>query len=161
MKRLFILACLLLPLVSCGPQKVDLAKRALELCKYIPDHELLPEAKEFMTPEFYAALDEAFNAPVEVEEGEIGDDEWLYYFVTGNGGATPLYTVKSVTQTSEDTAMAVINVKEVWEEDTEPVGEGAEYEISLVRVNGKWLLDDFDGKKAQCIEYVKSLKEED
>ena len=161
MKRLFILACLLLPLVSCGPKKVDLAKRALELCKYIPDHELDPNAKKFMTPEFYDALYEAFNAPVEEEEGEIGDNEWLYYFVTGNGGAKPLYTVKSVTQTSEDTATAVINVKEVWEEDTEPVGEGAEYEISLVRVNGKWLLDDFDGKKAECIEYVKSLKEED
>jgi len=161
MKRLIILACMLLPLVSCGPKKEDLTKTALELCQYIPDHVLKPEAKEFMTPEFFSALDAAFNAPVEAEEGEIGDNEWLFYFVTGNGGSTPLYSIKSVTQTSEDAATAVINVKDLWEEGTEPVGEGADYEISLVRVNGKWLLDDFDGKKAQCIDYVKSLKNKD
>ena len=157
MKRLFILASLLLPLVVCGQKKEDLSKTALELCQYIPDHVLKPEAQEFMTPEFFSALDAAFNAPVETE-GMIGCNEWLFYFVTGNGGSTPFYTVKSVTQTSEDTATAVINVKDIWQEGAEPVGEGADYEISLVRVNGKWLLDDFDGKKAQCIQYVKSLQ---
>ena len=156
MKRIFILACMLLPFVACGP-KEDLSQRALELCKYIPDHELNPEAKEFMTPEFYAALEEAFDAPV-VDYLEIGDDEWLNYFVTGNGGSTPAYSVKSVTKTSKNTATAVINVKDIWEEGAEPVGEGADYEISLVRVNRKWLLDDFDNKKAECIDYVDLMR---
>ena len=157
MKRLFILVSLLLPLVFCCSKKVDLNQTALELCQYIPDHELKPEAKEFMTPEFYATLEEAFNAPV-VDYGEIGDNEWLNYFVTGNGGSTPSFSVKSVTQTSKNTATAVINVKDIWEEGTEPVGEGADYEISLVRVNRKWLLDDFDNKKAECIDYVELMR---
>ena len=156
MKRFLFLACLLFPLVSCAHKK-DLAQTALELCRYIPDHGLDPEAAAHMTPDFYLALEEAFQAPV-VDYGGIGDDEWLYYFVTGNGGSTPSYSVKSVSQTSEDAATAVINVKDIWEEGTEPVGEGADYEISLVRIGKEWLLDDFDNKKAECIDYVKALR---
>ena len=35
----------------------------------------------------------------------------------------------------------------------------AEYEILMKKVDGKWLLDDFDGKKQECIDYVKALRE--
>ena len=28
----------------------------------------------------------------------------------------------------------------------------------MVRVDGQWLLDDFDGKKAACVEYVKEMR---
>ena len=62
-----------------------LADRTLELCQYIPDHVLNPDAKEAMTPEFFHALSEVFEAPV-ADYLEIGDNEWLWYFVTGNGG---------------------------------------------------------------------------
>ena len=33
----------------------------------------------------------------------IGDNEWLWYFVTGNGGSEPVYSVKSVSRTGKDT----------------------------------------------------------
>jgi hypothetical protein len=158
MKRFFISISLLLPLFSCAQPKEDLSERALELCQYIPDHGLKPEAKDFMTPEFFQVLSEAFDAPV-VDYGEIGDNEWLWYFVTGNGGGDPYYGIKSVSRVSKDKATAVITVRETWEGefiDTEQ--DAREYGISLKRVNGQWLLDDFDGKKAECVDYIKEMR---
>ena len=157
MKRLFFFSSLVLSVLSCAQSKVDLSERALELCQYIPDHELNPEARDYMTAEFYDALDEAFEAPV-VDYGEIGENEWLFYFVTGNGGSRPDYSVKSVSEPSGDTATATINVKDVWDEETGPEGEGVDYQISMKCVEGKWLLDDFDGKKAECLAYIKEMR---
>lgn len=136
----------------------DLAYRVLELCRYIPDHVLKPEAKEAMTPEFFRALSEAFDAPV-ADYMEIGDNEWLWYFVTGNGGSEPVYGVKSVSLTSKNSAWAVITVRQSWEGVIDPKENPKEYVVMLKRVNGRWLLDDFDGKKAECLAYVRDVRE--
>lgn len=136
----------------------DLAYRVLELCRYIPDHVLKPEAKEAMTPEFFRALSEAFDAPV-ADYMEIGDNEWLWYFVTGNGGSEPVYGVKSVSLTSKDSARAVITVRQSWEGVIDPKENPKEYVVMLKRTNGRWLLDDFDGKKAECLAYVRDVRE--
>ena len=157
MKRFFIFFCILFPVLSCAQPKEDLTERVLELCEYIPDHFLNPGAEDYMTPEFYHALSEAFAAPV-ADYGEIGDNEWLWYFVTGNGGSTPYYSVKSISRPSKDAATAIINVKDVWDEEKGPEGEGKDYKVSLKRIDGEWLLDDFDGKKKECIQYVKKMR---
>ena len=158
MKRYFIIIGLLLPLFSWAQPKQDLSERVLELCQYIPDHSLKPEAKDYLTPEFFHALSEAFDAPV-VDYGGIGDNEWLWYFVTGNGGGDPYYGIKSVSRVSKDKATAVITVRETWEGEFIDTEENArEYGISLKRVNGQWLLDDFDGKKAECVDYIKEMR---
>lgn len=63
MNRYFYLAvsiCILL-LSSCVDTETKLKERAFELCKYIPDHELLEKSKDFMTPDFYALLDTMFS----------------------------------------------------------------------------------------------------
>ena len=134
-----------------------LAKRALELCSYIPDHKLVPEAKRFMTADFYNTLSAAFDAPV-ADYGEIGENEWLAYFVTGNGGTIPSYSIKGVTQISDDIAQADIAVKELWEDGSETDSDEKPYSIMMKKVKGVWLLDDFDGKKGQAEEYVKMLR---
>ena len=142
-----------------GPQSnKELSDRTLELCQYIPDHILKPEAKQAMTPEFFLALSEAFDAPVP-DYGMIGEDEWLAYFVTGNGGSEPVYSVKSVSLTSKDTAKAVIIVRQRWEDNTIEENSAKDYEVWLKLVDGKWLLDDFDGKKAECRSYVQKVRE--
>ena len=133
MKRSLIILSILLPAYSWAQPREDLSERALELCQFIPDHGLKPEARDYMTPEFFGALSEAFDAPV-VDYGEIGDNEWLWYFVTGNDAATPEFTVKSISLVDE----------------THPA--------EMVRVDGQWLLDDFDGKKAECVDYVKEMR---
>ena len=157
MKRFFILFCLLLPLFSCAQSKEDLSERALELCQYVPDHVLKPEAKDYMTPEFFRSLSEAFDAPV-VDYGEIGDNEWLWYFVTGNDAATPEFTVKSLSLVDETHAVATIAVQNRSDVTQELFDGVAEYPVEMVRVDGQWLLDDFDGKKAACVEYVKEMR---
>ena len=158
MKRSLIILSILLPLFSYAQSKEDLSERALELCQYNPDHGLNPEARDYMTPEFFGALSEAFDAPV-VDYGGIGDNEWLWYFVTGNGGGDPYYGIKSVSRVSKDKATAVITVRETWEGEFIDTEENArEYGISLKRVNGQWLLDDFDGKKAECVDYIKEMR---
>ena len=157
MKRYFIIIGLLLPLFSWAQPKQDLSERVLELCQYIPDHGLKPEARDYMTPEFFGALSEAFDAPV-VDYGEIGDNEWLWYFLTGNDAATPEFTVKSISLVDETHAVATIAVRNRSDVTQELFDEIAEYLIEMVRVGGRWLLDDFDGKKAECVDYVKEMR---
>lgn len=158
MKRVLAILFLLFPFLSCCQPKTFLTDRTLELCQYIPDHVLKPEAKEAMTPDFFRALSEAFNAPV-ADYGEIGDNEWLWYFVTGNGGSEPVYSVKSVSQTDKDSARAIITVRQKWEDGSFAEEYTKEYEVLLKRVDGQWLLDDFDGKKAACQAYVRQVRE--
>lgn len=158
MKRVLAILFLLFPFLSCCQTKTFLTDRTLELCQYIPDHVLRPEAKEAMTPDFFRALSEAFNAPV-ADYGEIGDNEWLWYFVTGNGGSEPVYSVKSVSQTDKDSARAIITVRQKWEDGSFAEEDAKEYEVLLKRVDGQWLLDDFDGKKAACQAYVRQVRE--
>ena len=47
-----------------------------------------------------------------------------------------------------------------WDADDGYAEEDAkEYEVLLKRVDGQWLLDDFDGKKAACQAYVRQVRE--
>ena len=149
---------LIVSVISCGQSKVDLFERTLELCRFIPDHVLKPEAKDAMTPEFFQALSEAYDAPV-ADYMEIGDNEWLWYFVTGNDGSEPVYGVKSVSKTAKNKAQALITVRQKADDREEPDAEAKEYEVLLKRIDGKWLLDDFDGKKAECHSYVRQVRE--
>ena len=49
-------------------------------------------------------------------------------------------------------------MQDIWEEGGEPDPEKREYQIKMLKVGDKWLLDDFDGKKDECVEYVKELR---
>ena len=157
MKRSLIILSILLPAFSWAQPKQDLSERVLELCQYIPDHGLKPEAKDVMTPVFFQALSEAFDAPV-VDYGEIGDNEWLWYFVTGNDAATPEFTVKSLSNVDPTHAVATIAVQKRSDVTQELFDDVAEYPFEMVRVDGQWLMDDFDGKKAECIAFVKEMR---
>ena len=158
MKRFLSCFGLVFLALACFQPKENLSEKALELCQYIPDHGPVDGSEAYLTPDFYQAYAAAFDAPV-AEYGEIGENEWLYYFVTGNGEAVPAYTVKSVSKIDKSTATAVITVQQVWGDGINPDEEVAEYEILMKKVDGKWLLDDFDGKKQECIDYVKALRE--
>jgi len=121
----------------------ELTGRVLELCRYIPDHELLPEASDYMTADFFKALSDAFARPAP-DDGTIDDTEWLYTLVTGNGGALPAYSVESVHRTDRTHATATVGVRDLWEPDGEPSGELRLHRMDLVREGGHWLISDFD-----------------
>ena len=155
-----ILFCVVLAVSLAACQKSQtLEERAAELCKYIPDHELLEKSRNYMTEDFYAVLDTMFYR---LPQHEAMDHEWLYYFVTGNGGAIADYKVVKVEQTDNDHALATISVKQVWpegiegEEDEEP----EEHTLLMERVNGQWLMADFDDHKADCIRYIANNRKE-
>ena len=148
-----ILFCTLLAVLFAACQKSQtLEERAAELCAYIPDHELLQKSRDYMTPDFYAVLDTMFYR---LPQHEALDHEWLYYFVTGNGGTIADYEVIKVEQTDNNHALATISVRQKWEDGSfDPESDIEEHILSMERVNGQWLMSDFDDHKADCIRYI-------
>ena len=154
-----VLFCLVLAVVLAACQKTQtLEERAAELCAYIPDHELLEKSRDYMTEDFYAVLDTMFYR---LPAHEAMDHEWLYYFVTGNGGTIADYEVVKVEQTDKNHAVATISVRQQWEDGSfDPESDIEEHVLSMERVNGQWLMADFDGHKADCIQYIANNRKE-
>lgn len=152
MKRVLIILSAALLLSACSTSEEQLKERASELCAYIPDHELLEQSKHYLTEDFYAVLDTMFYR---LPEHEAMDHEWLYYFVTGNGGTIADYEVLSVNQTDDTHAVATILVRQKWEDGSfDPESDIEEHQLSMERVRGQWLMSDFDDHKADCIRYI-------
>ena len=151
MKKVLFYILLAVTLAACQKSQT-LEERAAELCAYIPDHELLEKSRDYMTEDFYAVLDTMFY---HLPQHEALDHEWLYYFVTGNGGTIADYEVVKVEQTDKDHALATISVRQKWEDGSfDPESDIEEHILSMERVNGQWLMSDFDDHKADCIRYI-------
>ena len=158
MKRIPTIIIAAALLVACGDTQKQLMNRAEALCQYIPDHELLEKSKDFMTADFYAVLDTMFYR---LPEHEAMDHEWLYYFVTGNGGTIADYTVTGVQKTDDNHATATISVRQTWEDGSfDPEGDIEEHHLYMEKVNGVWLMCDFDEHKQDCIRYIENNRRE-
>ena len=158
MKKILILAFAALLLAACTDSEKQLKERAAELCQYIPDHELLEKSKDYMTADFYAVLDTMFN---QLPEFEAMDHEWLYYFVTGNGGTIADYEVVGVEKTDNTHAVATIKVRQKWEDGSfDESSDVEEHKLYMEKVGGQWLMSDFDGHKQDCIENIANSRME-
>lgn len=160
MKHTILLAivCGALTLSACSNSQKQLQKRATELCAYIPDHQLLERSQDYLTPDFYALLDTMFN---HLPEHEAMAHEWLYYFVTGNGGTIANYTVTTVERIDPTHAVATVLVRQVWEDGSfDETTDLEEHQLYMERVGKKWLMSDFDGHKADCINYIANNRRE-
>ena len=137
MRRILFYTLLAVLLAACQKSQT-LEERAAELCAYIPDHELLEKSRDYMTPDFYAVLDTMFYR---LPQHEAMDHEFNYWFVTDDG--TPLAIthceVQRVEQQDATHAQATICDNHI---------------LSMERVNGQWLMSDFDDHKADCIRYI-------
>ena len=157
MRNVLFLTLLAVIFAACQKSQT-LEERAAELCAYIPDHELLEKSRDYMTEDFYAVLDTMFYR---LPQHEAMDHEWLYYFVTGNGGTIADYEVVKVEQTDKDHAVATISVRQVWEDGSFDLeSDIEEHTLLMERVNGKWLMSDFDDHKADCIRYIANNRKE-
>lgn len=144
-------------LTACSDSNHMLLKRAAELCHYIPDHQLLEQSKDYMTDDFYAVLDTMFHMP----ESEPLAHEWLYYFVTGNGGTMANYTVTKVKQTDATHAVATILVRQQWEDGSfDETTDIEEHQLLMEKVGKQWLMADFDGHKTDCIRHIANHRRE-
>lgn len=158
MKKIIILSIATLMLVACTNSEEQLRQRATELCQYIPDHALLEKSKDYMTQDFYAVVDTMFN---QLPAHEAMDHEWLYYFVTSNGGTIADYEVVSVEQIDKTHAVATISVRQKWEDGSfDPTSDIEEHKLYMEKVEGKWLMADFDGRKQDCINYIANNRKE-
>ena len=152
MKKILYAILAVLTFSACNNTEDQLKQRANELCAYIPDHEMLEKSRDYLTGDFYAVLDTMFY---HLPEHEAMDHEWLYYFVTGNGGAITDYEVLSVEKTDNDHAVATILVRQKWEDGSfDETSDIEEHRLYMERVNGQWLMSDFDEHKADCIRYI-------
>lgn len=158
MKQTIVIALTAVLLAACTSNEEKLKQRAEELCRYIPDHELREESRNYMTVDFYAVLDTLFN---HLPEFESMDHEWLYYFVTGNGGTMADYTVTAVEQTDKDHAVATISVRQQWEDGSfDSTADIEEHKLYMEKIDGQWLMSDFDGHKADCIRHIAISRDE-
>ena len=145
-------------LAACGNKEEQLRERAAELCLYIPDHELKESSKDFITADFYAVLDTMFNY---LPEHEAMDHEWLYYFVTGNGGTIADYDVTAIEMTDDTHAVATIMVRQKWEDGSfDENSDIEEHKLYMEMVDGRWLMSDFDGHKQDCIRHIEINQKE-
>lgn len=111
-----------------------------------------------MTADFYAVLDTMFN---QLPEFEAMDHEWLYYFVTGNGGTIADYEVVGVEKTDKTHAVATIKVRQKWEDGSfDESTDVEEHKLYMEKVDGQWLMSDFDGHKQDCIDKIANSRKE-
>ena len=137
------LATILFAGTSCGGgSDKELKAIVLDMCKYIPDHGLRDDAEENLTESYFDAYSGALNSIPE-NDGMIGDEEFLYYFVSGQDGE-PEFRVKSVEQKG-DSLIAKITLQ-----------DNTTHIVKLIKEGGRYLLDDFDDTKLQCLDFIKS-----
>lgn len=152
MRKLLILIFATTLMVACSENEAKLRERAAELCAYVPDHQLLEKSSEYMTADFYAVLDTMFN---HMPECEAMDYDWLYYFVTGNGGTTADFEVKGIELIDKTNAVATILVRQKWEDGSFDETTGVEeHQMLMEKVDGIWLMSDFDNHKQDCIRHI-------
>ena len=153
----FIFATVLL--AACTSKEQQLRERASVLCQYLPDTDLQETSKAFMTADFYAVLDTLFH---QLPEHEAMDHEWMHYFVTSNGSTIADYEVKEVKLVDETHATATIQVRQKWENgEFDENSDVEEHLLSMEKVNGQWLLSDFDGHKQDCIRHIAINRQEE
>ena len=136
-------ATMLFTVTSCGSRSgKNLNALVLDMCKYIPDHGLRDDARDNLTQSYFEAYSGALNA-VPDNSGMIGDEEFLYYFVSGQDGE-PEFKVESV-ERKGDSLIAKITLQ-----------DKTAHVVRLVKDNGRYLLDDFDDTKKQCLDFIVS-----
>lgn len=123
------------------------------LCPFIPDHGLSDNAVYYLTPSYYNLYNRCFELPKDPDD--ISDGEFLYYFVTGNGGATPIFQMEEISFPDKENAIATIRVTEDWSEYGGGIGNSRTGTLKLVLQDGFWKIDDWDDTRALCEEYLK------
>lgn len=149
--RLTLISALLLALCSCShfggnpphPSKED----ALHFISVIPDHRIFPGSREMFTEDYYRSLSRAWDVPSDAI-GEIGSDEWLYYFITGNGDCDD-FRIEDINITSKGRHATIRFVAyQCQRADT--------HQIDLQYNKGKWLIADYDATLSELEHYTKT-----
>jgi len=136
---------------SCASNESDELLAAAERAfRMIPDHcEVSEQARPYMTDELFGMLALAWELPTWTD-GEIGNEEFLWYFVTGQDSDTVLVTSSEIMSMSDTDATVRIMYKTFYHS-----AELSTLTLSMVKDSGSWKLDNFgDDVKSQCMDYM-------
>lgn len=141
---------------ASSPNDVEyLLEKARMAFHRIPDHKRVDEAaKPFMSADLYESLAAAWDVP-DWLDGEMGNEEFLFYFITGND-PSDRQQIESATLVSAQQGRYTVDVK--YREFRGGTASQNLSSISLVLVNedGNILLDDFGQEtKQHCKQYVR------
>jgi len=126
-----------------------IGERAKTLIDMVPDHAFNAANKPAFTESYFNLLEEAWAVPSN-NIGGIGDEEFLYYFLTGNGDCDCPSHPKTILETKvlgDDSAMVKMNYIH------------NDHEMLLNFVNGDWVIADFDGTKDAMAEYINTQRD--
>lgn len=130
------------------------AQRVQQLIQAIPDHGMSNAPSHEFTPEFYQLLTHAWAIPSDAVDG-IGSEEWLYYFVSGNGESSIKTIVGQITN-SYDTVQADFQLLFAFGEDEL---DTVPHSLTLLHNGVKWVIDDFDDTRFQLTKYISEQRE--
>lgn len=128
------------------PELTD--ERLQELVAAIPEHTALNNPESTLTKEYYDAYISSLAVPGG-GLGDIGSDEWLFYFVCGNDPC-PTHTGELLSsEVKGDTMYVKFNIIHSFEgRQKEP------HDFKLVSQNDKLVIADYDGTLAKMKEYI-------
>ncbi len=156
--KFFLLTGLLgLLLVSCVNSEVPSNQRVVQLFRAIPNRKLDVSSKQLMTRELYDVLAEAYLIPDDLPF-YMGSSEFLCHFVEGNGGCCdldPKIVVENVKSIGRSLSVADVNFmcmdcyNDVYE---------STHKLIIQKVDGTWVLADFDSKLEEVKAYIKEQR---
>ena len=138
---------------SCNNTAPIKESRVLEIAKHLPDPEHLDKSKGYLTDDYYDVLEEMINLP----EVTPVLHQWEFWFVSGDGNllAQDECEVLEINQMSKTKATAPVSFT-----PADPEYFEEEYLLIFKKVNGKWLLNDFDGTKKASHDYIETYWKE-
>ena len=147
-------ATLLLGLVlltACNPAHRELRLRASELCRYTPNPDCLERSKDYLTEDYYNTLEQMMAQP----DSTPVLHEWEFWFVAADGSpiASCSCKVLKVACIDENNAEAQLLVRPA---DRDYPAEN--HTLSLHRIDGVWLLSDFDDTHAAALRRLNILQ---
>ena len=122
----------------------------------IPDHaKMTTLARPHFTRDFLNAWDDITHLPcVETYASDgVPEYEWLWYFVSGNGGCEEIYA-HILQRIITNDSIAEIQVAYTCNKEWTSESNSAVHTISLVWQNDQWLIDDYDNTKQEMISRV-------
>ena len=158
-RQLLLMAFALLPLVACHSVQEKVEERAMDLCSFIPGHELPDNADQYLTDSYLRACKEAMDIPEWMEyAGEIGEKEFLFYYLSGNGDSESEFRLQEVRIIDDENAEADVEIIPKWADGTVDEDSLRKGTMKLVLKDGEWYMDDFDDTKEQCQEFIRRTR---
>lgn len=131
------------------PDKTEAIEIVSALWQGIPDHGININTETSLTPEFYTLVDMGFSVPSDNPVG-IGSEDFLWYWYTEtDSGENDHIMAVDIDKTNRKEIKAKVKYQ--------CLDEIAVHNIALERIDGKWLISDFDDMRQKITDYINTI----